>query len=118
MNSFPALATALPSQEVPSPAVLRRFDVAGPRYTSYPTADRFVDAFTADDYSRAVHQGNAAGSHGRPLSLYVHVPFCESLCYYCACNKIVTRHKHWAVEYLDYLEREVALQVAEVGRGA
>jgi len=118
MNSSPVFATASHSQELPSPAVLRRFDVAGPRYTSYPTADRFVDAFTADDYVQALHQRTATGMNGRPLSLYVHLPFCESLCYYCACNKIVTRHKHWAVEYLDYLERELALQVAELGRGA
>ncbi|MDM0014288.1 oxygen-independent coproporphyrinogen III oxidase [Variovorax sp. J22P168] len=102
----------------PSPAVLRRFDVAGPRYTSYPTADRFVDAFTADDYAQALSQRSGAGASARALSLYVHIPFCESLCYYCACNKIVTRHKRKGSDYLDYLEREVALQVAALGRGA
>jgi oxygen-independent coproporphyrinogen-3 oxidase len=55
---------------------------------------------------------------GRPMSLYVHIPFCGSLCYYCACNKVITRHRHWATEYLDHLERELALQVAALGRGA
>ena len=103
---------------MPSPDVLRRFDVSGPRYTSYPTADRFVDAFTADDYAQALRQRSELGSHGRPLSLYVHIPFCESLCYYCACNKIVTRHKSRGREYLDYLAREATLQAAQLGRGA
>jgi len=118
MNSSPALVPAASSSILPSPAVLRRFDVAGPRYTSYPTADRFVEAFTADDYAQALRQRGAAGGHGRPLSLYVHIPFCESLCYYCACNKIVTGHRSRAREYLSYLAREVALQVAQLGRGA
>ncbi|MBO9652078.1 MAG: oxygen-independent coproporphyrinogen III oxidase [Variovorax sp.] len=118
MNPSTVSATALPCQTLPSPATLRRFDGPGPRYTSYPTADRFVEAFTADDYAQALHRRGAAGAHGRPLSLYVHIPFCESLCYYCACNKVVTRHRHWAAEYLDYLEKEIALHIAALGRGA
>jgi oxygen-independent coproporphyrinogen-3 oxidase len=118
MNSSSASAIVSPSEALPSQAALRRFGAPGPRYTSYPTADRFVEAFTADDYVRAVRQRGAAGSvHGGPLSLYVHIPFCESLCYYCACNKIITRHKHWADSYIDYLEKELALQVAALGRG-
>ncbi len=96
-----------------TPDLLRRFDVAGPRYTSYPTADRFVEAFAADDYRRALEQRSAGlGSRLVPLSLYVHIPFCESLCYYCACNKIITKHPERADEYLDYLERELDLQLA------
>jgi oxygen-independent coproporphyrinogen-3 oxidase len=98
-------------------ATLRRFDVAGPRYTSYPTADRFVDAFGADDYAQALRQ-RALGARAQPLSLYVHLPFCASLCYFCACNKIVTRHHDRADDYLRYLAREVDLQVAQLGRGA
>lgn len=100
--------------------LLRRFDVPGPRYTSYPTADRFVEAFGADDYTQALQQRSrgAASLHPLPLSLYVHIPFCESLCYYCACNKIVTRHKRKGAEYLRYLEREIDLQAQHVGRGA
>jgi len=99
--------------------MLRRFDVAGPRYTSYPTADRFVEAFTSDDYAQALRQ-RSASARGRalPLSLYVHVPFCASLCYFCACNKIVTRHPERADDYLRYLAREVELHVAQLGRGA
>jgi len=98
--------------------MLARFDVAGPRYTSYPTADRFVEAFGPDDYETAARQrrqGIGAGSS--PVSVYVHVPFCASLCYYCACNKIVTGHPSRGNEYLGYLGREIALHVQRLGRG-
>ena len=98
--------------------LITRFDVPGPRYTSYPTADRFVDAFTGQDYLQALEQRRAsAAARATPLSLYVHIPFCESLCYYCACNKIITKHKNRSARYLAYLEREVALQVQHLGSG-
>jgi oxygen-independent coproporphyrinogen-3 oxidase len=101
-----------------SPDLLRRYDVAGPRYTSYPTADRFVEAFTADDYTQALQQRRSgAAALVLPLSLYVHIPFCESLCYYCACNKIITKHHDRAAEYLRYLGREVDLHTAQLGLG-
>ena len=101
-----------------SPELLRRFDVPGPRYTSYPTADRFVEAFGKEDYIQALHQRrSAASARALPLSLYVHIPFCESLCYYCACNKIITRHHERGTEYLRYLSREVDLHVAQLGTG-
>jgi oxygen-independent coproporphyrinogen-3 oxidase len=98
--------------------LLRRFDVPGPRYTSFPTADRFVEAFTADDYAQALSQRRSGlASRSLPMSVYVHIPFCESLCYYCACNKIITRHHDYAAPYLRYLEREVDLQVELMGKG-
>ena len=100
-----------------SPDLLRRFDISGPRYTSYPTADRFVEAFGADDYVRALEHRRSGAAMAQPLSLYVHLPFCESLCYYCACNKIITRHHDRAAEYLRYLGREVDLHVAHAGIG-
>ena len=101
-----------------SPELLRRYDVAGPRYTSYPTADRFVEAFTASDYEQALQQRRSgAAALVLPLSLYVHIPFCESLCYYCACNKIITKHHDRAAEYLRYLSREVDLHTAQLGVG-
>jgi len=96
--------------------LLRRFDIPGPRYTSYPTADRFVEAFSDSDYVMALQQ-RSAGSMALPLSLYVHIPFCESVCYYCACNKVITKHHERAAEYLRYLSREVELQVEHFGRG-
>jgi len=98
--------------------LLRRYDVSGPRYTSYPTADRFVEAFTAEDYAQALTQRRSgAAALALPLSLYVHIPFCESLCYYCACNKIITKHHDKAAEYLRYLSREVDLHTQQMGTG-
>ena len=101
--------------------LLSRFDVPGPRYTSYPTADRFVEAFTADDYAQALSSsaaGRGAAALALPLSLYVHIPFCESLCYYCACNKIITKRHERATPYLRYLEpARLDLHVALIGWG-
>ena len=103
---------------VVSPDLLRQFDLTGPRYTSYPTADRFVEAFAADDYVQALKQRRSGvAAMSLPLSLYVHIPFCESLCYYCACNKIITKHHERAAPYLRYLSREVDLHTAHVGVG-
>ena len=101
-----------------SPELLQKYDVPGPRYTSYPTADRFVEAYTDTDYIRALRD-RRAGIAGRTqaLSLYVHIPFCESLCHYCACNKIITKHKSRALEYLGLIERELELQVSHLGQG-
>ncbi len=101
-----------------TPQLLTGFDVPGPRYTSYPTADRFVEAFGEADYVQALQQ-RQSGTLGKqaPLSLYVHIPFCESLCYYCACNKIITKHKERASEYLRYLRKEVELNTRHLGRG-
>ncbi len=115
----PCIASAeLPGAAPLSTAVLRQFDVAGPRYTSYPTADRFIEAFGADEYAAALRERRDAGASAPPLSLYVHIPFCESLCYYCACNKVVTRHRERATQYLAYLARETRLQAAQLGRRA
>jgi oxygen-independent coproporphyrinogen-3 oxidase len=101
-----------------NPELLQRYDVAGPRYTSYPTADRFVEAFGEADYLQALEQRrDGVGAKAYPLSLYVHIPFCESLCYYCACNKIITKHHERGAEYLHYLEREVDLNIAHLGPG-
>lgn len=101
-----------------SPDLLRRFDVPGPRYTSYPTADRFVEAFGQDEYVLALEQRRAGTvAKALPLSLYVHIPFCESLCYYCACNKIITKHHDRADLYLRYLGREIDLHTAHCGTG-
>jgi oxygen-independent coproporphyrinogen-3 oxidase len=100
-------------------AQLRRLDMPGPRYTSYPTADRFVEAFGPAEYRQALRQraqGAVVGG-ATPLSLYIHIPFCESVCYYCACNKIITKHHNRGAEYLLWLSKEIDLHVAELGRG-
>ncbi|MCF8181671.1 MAG: radical SAM protein, partial [Burkholderiaceae bacterium] len=101
-----------------TPELLTRFDVSGPRYTSYPTADRFVEAFSQSDLRQALEfRKQGVGPKNGPLSIYVHIPFCESLCYYCACNKIITKHHDRAAPYLNYLTREVALYTAAMGMG-
>ena len=101
-----------------NPELLQRYDVAGPRYTSYPTADRFVEAFGEAEYLQALEQRrDGLGAKAYPLSLYVHIPFCESLCYYCACNKIITKHHERGAEYLSYLALEVNLNIAHLGQG-
>ena len=94
--------------------LIEQLDGAGPRYTSYPTADRFGQAFGEADYRRALGQ-RKIGANRRPLSLYVHVPFCNTVCYYCGCNKIITKDKSRADRYLDYLEKEVDLVCRAVG---
>lgn len=86
--------------------LIRRFEVNGPRYTSYPTADRFVEAFTATHYVHWLGQRGTV-SASRPLSVYVHIPFCPSICYYCACNKIITKDHGRSAKYLAYLAREM-----------
>ena len=80
-------------------AVLDKYNYAGPRYTSYPTALELHEAFTIADYDMACTEYPE-----RPLSLYIHIPFCHKLCYYCGCNKVITRHVHKADQYLDVLE--------------
>lgn len=98
--------------------LLQKFDVAGPRYTSYPTADRFVEAFGDEEYKRTLAQRfNDEGARPQPLSLYVHIPFCDSLCYYCACNKVITKHHSRSAEYLRYLALELALHTDLIGKG-
>jgi oxygen-independent coproporphyrinogen-3 oxidase len=97
-------------------ALLKRFDVSGPRYTSYPTADRFVEAFDAQTYADWVRKRVLAGQP-RSLSLYVHVPFCESICYYCACNKVITKDHGRSAKYVKHLLKEMAL-VSDLLQGA
>ncbi|OWQ91554.1 oxygen-independent coproporphyrinogen III oxidase [Roseateles aquatilis] len=92
---------------IPDDDLLRRFDVAGPRYTSYPTADRFHEGVDGDRHGQALALRAFGPAATQPASVYVHIPFCESVCYYCACNKVVTRHHERAAEYLDALEIEM-----------
>ena len=83
---------------------------SGPRYTSYPTADRFHAGFDETAYIQALDQLNQTSSN-QPLSLYIHIPFCNTICYYCGCNKIITKDKSRADAYITYLERELELLV-------
>lgn len=90
------------------PELIHRYDGAGPRYTSYPTALEFHEGFDEDDLEDAIEEGR-----GRPLALYVHIPFCHTLCWYCGCNKVVTRRLDIVDDYLDALEQEVMTRGAQ-----
>ena len=85
--------------------LIKRYDKSGPRYTSYPTAVQFHDGFDIHHY----HTARDASNHG-PMSLYVHIPFCAHVCYYCACNKIITKRREKAQPYLDALYKEMELR--------
>ncbi len=96
------------------PLLLRRYDQPGPRYTSYPTAPQFREDFDTELFDAAIARGNQAA---RPLSLYFHIPFCETVCYYCACNKIITANKKRVQPYLLSLADEIARMAVSVERG-
>ncbi len=100
--SYPA------SELVIDPVLIKKYDVSGPRYTSYPTADRFVEAFGEADCRQWLDKRNIGGI-SQPLSVYVHLPFCDTACYYCACNKVVTSDHSRSAKYIKYLEQELAL---------
>lgn len=95
-------------------ALAARIDTNGPRYTSYPTADRFHPAFGPAQYRDALRDC-ATSDSGAPLSLYLHVPFCENICYYCGCNKIVTRDHRRSGRYVRYLAREIGMVAGMLG---
>ena len=93
--------------------LLQRYDRPGPRYTSYPTAPVWSDAFDHDEYATRLR---AAGKRrGEPLSLYVHIPYCESMCWYCACSVVISRDGNKAVQYVDDVLAEAALLAEHLG---
>jgi oxygen-independent coproporphyrinogen-3 oxidase len=102
------------SELVIDPVLIRSHDVSGPRYTSYPTADRFVEAFGEAQLRQWLAKRDIGG-FTQPLSLYVHLPFCENVCYYCACNKVVTRDHTRSAKYIKYLEKELRLLAPLLG---
>jgi oxygen-independent coproporphyrinogen-3 oxidase len=109
LHALPAIPLAFQPAVDFDAGLLSRLGKSGPRYTSYPTADRFCESFGYRDYLHAVADRRTRGN-ARPLSLYLHVPFCDTVCYYCACNKIVTKNREKAATYLAYLKREAEIQ--------
>jgi oxygen-independent coproporphyrinogen-3 oxidase len=100
--------TAFPAVEFDA-AIIGKLSQSGPRYTSYPTADRFQNDFGYGQFLEAV-AGLRMRRSRRPLSLYIHIPFCDTICYYCGCNKIVTKDHGKAATYLGYLKQEIDMQ--------
>lgn len=88
-------------------ALIKRYNLAGPRYTSYPTAPQFDESFSTDELNSAIARSNQKAG---PLSLYFHIPFCDTVCYYCACNKIITANRQRAIPYLARLHEEVQMK--------
>ena len=86
--------------------VLKKFNQQGPRYTSYPTAPLFSNEFTAEDYTAEIRRTNSAANES-DISLYLHFPFCEQLCYFCGCNMMVSRDRRMIREYNEYLKKEM-----------
>lgn len=117
MNSiYPNLDAnlAIPPEHQADMELAAKYACEGPRYTSYPTAPQFRQDFPIDQY---LGWQNRDGDHKRaPLSLYLHLPFCNDICYYCACNKIVTREKGVARQYLGRLQKDIEVQSRLVGR--
>ena len=101
LNHFPVFDAGL----------IRRYDGHGPRYTSYPTAAQFTEEFDAEAYVCAARQTNEPLIPD-PLSVYIHIPFCDTVCFYCGCNKICTKNRKRAATYLDYLFKEIECQCA------
>jgi oxygen-independent coproporphyrinogen-3 oxidase len=102
--------------------LVRKYDGFGPRYTSYPTADRFTEAFGAEQLASALlgRRPRDPGHAGapQPLSLYVHVPFCNTICYYCACNKVLTKDHGRSAKYIRYLGREIGIVAGLIDVGS
>jgi oxygen-independent coproporphyrinogen III oxidase len=91
------------------PDLLAKYGANGPRYTSYPTALQFRDDFNLDDYR---HAAEDPGATDTDLSLYFHIPFCDTVCFYCGCNKVATKNRARAKPYLKQLVREIEMQAA------
>ena len=108
MKIIPISAAVQPEQPEFDRELIASLPASGPRYTSYPTADRFHTQFGEAEYIQALEL-RRMGALNKPLSLYIHIPFCNTICYYCGCNKIITKDKSRADDYIRYLEREMAL---------
>ena len=112
MSSTASQGKAADKEVLFHPELLQKFDINGPRYTSYPSADRFHNAFTEQDYIGALQR---VAITKEPLSLYFHLPFCPNICYYCGCNKIITKDHGRSAKYIKYLAKEMAMVCNAMG---
>ena len=112
MSSTASQGKAADKEVLFHPELLQKFDINGPRYTSYPSADRFHNAFIEQDYIEALQR---VAITNEPLSLYFHLPFCPNICYYCGCNKIITKDHGRSAKYIKYLAKEMAMVCNAMG---
>ena len=112
MSSVVPDLTPIEKEVLFHPELLQKFDINGPRYTSYPSADRFHNEFSESDYLGALQRIAKADE---PLSLYFHLPFCPNICYYCGCNKIITKDHGRSAKYIKYLAKEMAMVCTAMG---
>ena len=112
MNSVASNSPTDEKEVLFHPELLQKFDINGPRYTSYPSADRFHADFSESDYLEALKR---VAKVNEPLSLYFHLPFCPNICYYCGCNKIITKDHGRSAKYIKYLAKEMAMVTAAMG---
>ena len=112
MNPVVTHSSAEEKEVLFHPELLKKFDINGPRYTSYPSADRFHGDFSEADYLGALSRVAKANE---PLSLYFHLPFCPNICYYCGCNKIITKDHGRSAKYIKYLAKEMAMVTKAMG---
>ncbi len=116
LDNVKSVKSIVPAVEIDL-ELIRRYDQYGPRYTSYPTADRFVESYGPEAYESWLGRRNV-GAIVRLLEIYVHLPFCSTLCFYCGCNKIITKDRSKGATYLKYLTQEIALQAGALGERA
>ena len=112
MNTMAIPEVTERSEALFNPELLKKFDINGPRYTSYPSADRFHGGFGETDYLAALKR---VGLSNAPVSLYFHIPFCANICYYCGCNKIITKDHTRSAKYIDYLAKEMEMVHKAIG---
>ncbi|HRE81691.1 MAG TPA: oxygen-independent coproporphyrinogen III oxidase [Opitutaceae bacterium] len=113
-TALPVSAREPPSAAIINPELIRKYSVPGPRYTSYPSANHFSPDLEPVAVERALREDNETSAS--PLSLYFHLPFCESRCWFCGCNTVITRRKAEAADYLDVLVKEIELTASRMDR--
>lgn len=94
--------------------LIKKYDISGPRYTSYPTAPQFHEKFTQDDLISLIKNQNENQGQTKPISLYFHLPFCATICYFCGCNKVITKDRSKSAEYLKFLFKEIDLKAKHI----
>ncbi len=94
--------------------LLEKYNVPVPRYTSYPPANHFTTDFTAEDYLQLIKSSNTDGPE--LIAFYIHIPYCQKICYYCGCNAIKLRHEHSVSEYISMVKKEIEMVTSDIDK--